>query len=130
MVLDVAQGLRLPTDEVKSCLTRQIGESVQEGDVIARCEGAFPRLVRAPLAGQLVECHQGNVVLTTEVMTTSIKAGMPGEVEKIIPEFGAVITTWGCLVQGFGGIIRWAQAFCMCLNHRPNAHCSYLILKL
>lgn len=103
MVLDVAQGLRLPTDEIKSCLTRQIGEGVQEGDVIARCEGAFPRLVRAPLAGQLVECHQGNVVLTTEVMTTSIKAGMPGEVEKIIPEFGAVITTWGCLVQGVWG---------------------------
>ena len=113
---DVAQGLRLSANEVRACLTRKIGDHVQADDVIASCEGTFPRVVRASVSGQLVECHQGKVVMTTEAISTDIKAGMPGAVEKIIPEFGAVIATWGCLIQGVWGNNRMATGVLQILD--------------
>jgi hypothetical protein len=130
MMLDVAKGLRLPPEEIRSCLTRQIGERVQEGDEIARCEGTFPRLVRAPAVGQLVECHQGNVVLTTDEMMTSLKAGMLGEVEKIMPEYGAIIVTWGCLVQGLWGNNRMGSGVLHVLESSTERPLGLLDLEL
>lgn len=118
--LDVAKGLRLPADEVRACLTRKVGEHVQADDVIASCEGTFPRVIRAPVPGQIVECHQGKVVMTTEVILTDVKAGMPGVVEKIIPELGAVIATWGCLIQGVWGNNRMATGVLQILESSPE----------
>ena len=118
--LDVAKGLRLPADEVRDCLTRKVGERVQADDVIGSCEGTFPRVVRSPVAGQLVECHQGKVVMTTEEIFTDIKAGMSGVVEKIIPEFGAVIVTWGCLIQGVWGNNQMGNGVLQVLESSPE----------
>jgi len=128
--LDVAQGLRLSADEVPACLTRKIGDLVQADDVIASCEGTFLRVIRSSVSGQLVECHQGKVVMTTEAISTDIKAGMPGVVEKIIPEFGAVIATWGCLIQGVWGNNRMATGVLQTLNSSPERPLQLLDLEL
>jgi hypothetical protein len=130
LILDLARGLRLPPEEIRSCLARQIGDRVQAGDEIARCEGTFPRLVRAPVAGQLVECHQGNLVLVTAEMMTSLKAGMPGMVEKIIPEYGAIIVTWGCLVQGLWGNNRVGSGVLQVLESSTERPLGILDLEL
>ena len=118
--LDLAKGLSLPVEDVRACLTRKIGEHVQVDDVVASCEGAFPRVVRSPVQGQLVECQNGKVVMTTVEIQRKIKAGMSGVVEKIIPELGAVILTWGCLIQGIWGNSRMGTGVLKIFESSPD----------
>lgn len=103
IILDIAKGLGIETEETGACLVRQIGESIQQDDIIAQCEGALPRLVRSPVEGRLVEYHQGKVVLAIGKSVVNIRAGMIGSITEVIPELGAVLTVTGSLLQGLWG---------------------------
>ena len=109
LMLDIARGLGLPPEEVKACLMREAGEELKEGDVIAQCEGAFPRLVRAPVEGILLECHQGRVALATGHSKVELHAGMIGEVEVVIAGYGATLSARGSLLQGIWGNGKMAE---------------------
>lgn len=103
LMLDVVRGLGISPSETAACLVRELGENLKQGDVIAQFEGAFPRLIRAPVEGTLMDCHQGRVVLATGVTYFRIQAGIIGVVEDLIPEYGAVLSTRGSLLQGVWG---------------------------
>jgi len=101
--LDLARGLALPEDEVGSCLVRKVGEDLEAGDIVAQIEGTFPRLVRTPVSGQLVDYHDGQAVLATGMNRIVLQAEMIGEVEEVIPEYGVVVHCLGSLIQGVWG---------------------------
>lgn len=103
LMLDIARGLGLPPEEVKTCLMREAGEELKEGDVIAQCEGAFPRLVRAPVEGVLLDIHKGEAALATGHSKIELHAGMIGEVEVVIAGYGATLSARGSLLQGMWG---------------------------
>jgi hypothetical protein len=103
LVLDLARGLSLSPADAETCMVRELGDEVEQGDVIAQFHGAFTRLVRATFAGKIVDVSQGKVVLATHSDAIEIKAGMIGSVESIIPEFGAVLVNQGALIQGVWG---------------------------
>jgi hypothetical protein len=102
-ILDIAKCLGIESEETGECLVRQIGETVQQDDIIAQCEGALPRLVRSPVEGKLVEYYQGKVVLATGQTVVNIRAGMIASIVEVIPELGAVLSVTGSLLQGLWG---------------------------
>lgn len=102
-MVDIAQGLGVDTADVKHCLARQPGEILMEGDVIAQVDGTFPRLVRSPVSGQFADFHRGQVVLETGREILQVQAGLIGTVDAVIPEYGAVLSTSGLLMQGMWG---------------------------
>jgi hypothetical protein len=102
-MVDIAGGLNVDVLDVKHFLVRQPGEMLYEDDVIARVEGAIPRLVRTPIAGQFAALHQGQAVLQVGYETIQVQAGIDGVVQTIIPEFGASLVTSGLLLQGVWG---------------------------
>lgn len=102
-LLDIADGLDVEVDDAHQFLVRQPGENLMEDDVVAHFEGTIPRLVRTPLPGRFVAYHQGHALLEIERDTIQVHAGMMGVVEAVIPEYGAIITTTGVLVQGVWG---------------------------
>lgn len=102
-LLDIAGGLDVEVEDAHQFLVRQPGENLMEDDVVAHFEGAIPRLVRTPLPGRFAAYHQGHALLEIERDTIQIHAGMKGIVEAVIPEYGAIITTNGVLVQGVWG---------------------------
>ncbi len=101
--LDLARGLSLPEDEVGSCLVRKVGEDLEAGDIVAQVEGTFPRLVRTPISGQIVDYHDGQAVLATGMNRIVLQAEMIGEVAEVIPEYGVVVHCLGSLIQGVWG---------------------------
>jgi len=103
LTLDIARGLGIPVSETAACMIREIGEDVTEGDVIAQCDSAFPRFVRAPVDGKLIECRDGKVVVATGETTVCVRAGMTGKVADLIPEIGVIISAQGRLIQGIWG---------------------------
>lgn len=103
VMVDIAQALGVDRLDVKRFLVRQLGEELKEDDVIAQVEARLPRLVRSPISAKLVDLHQGQAVLETGQDTIQVQAGLIGTVETIIPEFGAVLTANGVLIQGAWG---------------------------
>jgi len=103
LVIDLCDALGVPAGEVSSCLVREEGEIVQEGDILAQSEGAIERVVRAPSDGRIVDCTQGELILAVGEHLFRIQAGMVGVVDDVIPEMGAVIKVRGTLLQGYWG---------------------------
>lgn len=103
VVIDLCEALGVPLDEVSSCLVRDEGELVQEGDILAQSEGAIERVVRAPGDGIIVDFSQGDVILAMGEHNVQVKAGMVGVVDDVIPEIGVLIKARGTLQQGFWG---------------------------
>jgi len=101
--LDIARGLGVLPSEAASFMVRDLGEVVQQGDVIAQYDGSLPRLVRAPVGGKLLDWQNGQVILASGAKFEQVKAVMIGEASEIILNFGAVIRTQGCLIQGVWG---------------------------
>lgn len=103
-VVDLAQSLGLrDVARVRQALKRQVGESVQQGDVLAEVRGLFTRVVRAPADGSVVALAEGKLVLEEQSDKLRLRAGLPGIVTELIPTRGAVITSQGLLIQGVWG---------------------------
>jgi hypothetical protein len=102
-VFDLEHSLNLKPEDVESNLVRNYGETLQEGDIIAQNENALSRLVRAPVAGTLIKYRPGKVAIEAIQEVFQLKAGLTGEVIEVIPEFGAVLSATGYLLQGVWG---------------------------
>jgi hypothetical protein len=63
----------------------------------------FARLVRAPVAGEVVSVGGGQVMLRTGLRRVEVRAGFNGKVSEVLPEMGVVIETSGALIQGVWG---------------------------
>lgn len=108
--LFVASELGVPNNSISRYLTKPVGSSFAAGDVIARArpKGVRTVSVTAPAAGTLVSVDetQGTVVMNISTGQKSLRALVNGDVERVVPERGAVIRASGIRIfgiLGFGG---------------------------
>jgi len=99
-LLDISRSLNVSAEKADEFIQREAGDMVSKGDLIAGPAGITQRVVRAPSNGRIVLAGDGLVLLQVKSTPFEIKAGMPGTVTNLIPEQGAVIETYGALVQG------------------------------
>lgn len=105
----VAAELGVQPNSVQRHLTKPIGSSFKDGDVIARARpGLRSVTVVAPAAGKVVSVDeaQGTVAFAVSSGHTELRALVGGEVERVVPDHGAVIRASGSRVfgiLGFGG---------------------------
>lgn len=102
-MLDIARGLDIDPADVKHFLVRQPGDFLMEDDVIAQDDGTFSRVIRTPMAGRFIGVHQGQALLEVSQDTIQVQACMVGTVEAVVPEYGAMISSTGLLIQGVWG---------------------------
>lgn len=102
-LVEIANGLGVEMMATKDYLVREVGEYLFEGDMIAEISGTLPRLVRSPVTGRFTGLHQGKAVFEVGHRTIQVQAGLKGVVQSVIPEYGAVLATRGCLLQGVWG---------------------------
>jgi len=117
VMLDVACGLGISLNEVKACLVRNIGDDLEQGDIIAQFDGTLSRLVRTPIDGRLVDVTNGQAVIAAGESRVQVRAGMIGDVVEVILEFGAVLKNRGSLLQGVWGngkvgmgVLHWVES--------------------
>jgi hypothetical protein len=103
VMLDIAKGLGLSPEETTPCLMRDISENLEQGDVIAQYERTLTRLFRAPVGGKIINYQNGQLAFATGMAKINVKADMIGFVKEIIPEYGAVLSSHGSLIQGVWG---------------------------
>lgn len=107
--VNVADSLGVVPAEVPSLLLKQVGDTVSEGELIARTKGLFGLLraeCRAPVGGVVaaVSPHTGQLLIEGPPLPVQVKAYVSGVVAEVLPGRGAIIATGGTLIQGIFGI--------------------------
>jgi hypothetical protein len=108
-VFPVADEIGVEGWELPNCVFKKEGDTVEEGELLARSTvffGLFKREYHAELSGtiEVISNLTGKVVIRGKPVPINVKAYISGEVEEIVPGEGAVISTYGTYVQGILGI--------------------------
>lgn len=120
ILIDVTRTFGIPVKEADTLIQVKVGERVSEQTKIAVGGGMFPRTLRAGKPGRVVAAGGGQVLIETGETTLELKAGLPGTVAEIIPDYGAIIRTYGALIQGVWGNGRIDTGLMLSLAEGPD----------
>jgi hypothetical protein len=111
VTLFIAAELGVQADSVQRHLAKPVGSRFNAGEVIARARpGLRSVTVTAPAVGTVVSADnaQGTVQFSISSGHRELRALVTGEVERIVPDYGAVIRANGDRVFGIIGFGREA----------------------
>jgi hypothetical protein len=103
LLIDVARALGLRPEMAQSLIQIKAGDTISQGDVIARRPGLGLQTVHTPVNGRVILCGAGRVLLEIGDTSFDLRAGMPGVVTRLISERGVEIKFNGAVVQGVWG---------------------------
>lgn len=119
---DVARELGVPPAKVDKYLVKHDGEEVKRGEALAVRRGLFgltSQTVPSPASGQIILTTEGKILLAAYAKPIELRAGLPGLVNNIIPDYGVEIETTGALVEGVWGNGRDVFAVMRVLTAQP-----------
>ena len=107
--VNVANVLGLPPEDVKGCMLKQSGDSVEKDEPIALAKsffGLFKSTAKASITGTVenVSDVTGQVTLREAPIPVEVLAYVDGKVSEVIEGEGVTVETSGALIQGIFGI--------------------------
>lgn len=99
-LLDVAEVWGTPIADVLQLMVKQIGEIVEQGDVIARIGIVLKQECVSPVDGRIVDAHGSRILIEKIPQYLELKAFYPGQIARLLPGKGAVVEATGALIQG------------------------------
>ncbi|MCF6191583.1 MAG: hypothetical protein L3J76_00400 [Candidatus Hydrothermae bacterium] len=102
--------LAVPPEAVPAVLKKQVGDTVENGEVLAASKGLFGFLfkppVTSPVTGTVESISEvtGQVMLREPPIPVEILAYVNGRVARVISDEGVVMVTVGSFIQGIFGI--------------------------
>ncbi len=108
-LLNVANLLSVPPEEVAEHMLKSVGEAVSEDEIIATTKGLFGLFksqARSPIDGTIesVSDITGQVILREPPIPVEVKAYTDGTVTATLPNEGVTVETYGTYIQGIFGI--------------------------
>jgi len=104
--LNAARALGVGYTALPRFVLKHEGEGVKRNDLLAArggILGLFRKKVVSPVSGTLLAVTQGRILLEGEATTVELRAGVRGEIAKVMPNHGATIRTTGAMVYGAWG---------------------------
>lgn len=108
-LLNVANLLSVPPEEVAEHILKPVGEAVSEDEIIATTKGLFGLFksqALSPINGTIesVSDVTGQVILREPPIPVEVKAYTDGTVTEVLPDEGVTVETYGTYIQGIFGI--------------------------
>ena len=108
-LLNVANLLSIPAEEVIEYMLKPVGEAITKDEIIATTKGLFGLFksqARSPIEGTIesVSDITGQVILREPPIPVEVKAYMDGTVTEIVPNEGVTVETYGTYIQGIFGV--------------------------
>jgi len=108
-LLNVANLLSVPPEEVAEHILKPVGETVSEDEIIATTKGLFGLFksqALSPINGTIesVSDVTGQVILREPPIPVEVKAYTDGTVTEVLPDEGVTVETYGTYIQGIFGI--------------------------
>jgi len=90
-------------------MLKKVGDSVEDDEIIAQSNGLFGLFkseVRSPISGTIENISDvtGQVIVREPPTPVQTRGYIDGQVTEIIENEGAIIETWGTMIQGIFGI--------------------------
>ncbi|MCK4352859.1 hypothetical protein KAW65_05565 [candidate division WOR-3 bacterium] len=106
--INVADALRIKPKNIIRYMKKKVGDYVEKGGIIAEIPGLFLKGYKSPIYGEIksINTETGKVIVQRPHQKVDLKAGISGEVEKVIPNYGVVIKTDGYELNGIIGFGR------------------------
>ena len=107
--MNLANLLAVPPADVAECLLKQEGDSIEEGEPIARTKGLFgmmKKTIESKYTGtvETVSAVTGQVILRGAPIPVQVRAYVTGKVVEVLPEEGCVIEADCSYIQGIFGV--------------------------
>ena len=121
--VDVSKALGMPGDRAAKLVLKSVGDTVQDGDVLAESEprlGVSRRRCTAPVDGRVTALRGGWILIESSSSTFELPATMKGQVTDVIPGQGVIITAVGTLIQGAWGSGGDAEGVLKVAVDRPH----------
>ncbi len=108
-LLNVANLLSVPAEEVIEYMLKPVGETITKDEIIATTKGLFGLFksqARSPIDGTIeaVSDVTGQVILREPPIPVEVKAYTDGTVTEIVPNEGVTVETYGTYIQGIFGV--------------------------
>ena len=108
-LLNVANLLSVPAEEVIEYMLKPVGEAITKDEIIATTKGLFGLFksqARSPIDGTIesVSDITGQVILREPPIPVEVKAYTDGTVTEIVPNEGVTVETYGTYIQGIFGV--------------------------
>jgi len=108
-LINAAPKLGVSKEKLQEYVVREVGDELEEGEVIAQyfmIFGLIKRYVRAPFDCTLISVSQysGRILVRGKPKPIEVRAYIPGEVVEVIPREGVVIENEASYIQGIFGI--------------------------
>lgn len=108
-LVNVANLLSVPPEEIAEYMLKSVGEVVSEDEIIATTKGLFGLFksqARSPIDGTIeaVSDVTGQVILREPPIPVEVKAYTDGTVTETVPNEGVTVETYGTYIQGIFGI--------------------------
>ena len=108
-LLNVANLLSVPAEEVTEYMLKPVGEAITKDEIIATTKGLFGLFksqARSPIDGTIeaVSDVTGQVILREPPIPVEVKAYTDGTVTEIVPNEGVTVETYGTYIQGIFGV--------------------------
>lgn len=120
VLLDVARELNISAEAADKLIKCKMGEKLAQDAVIAEGNGLFPHDVRVPRNGRVAAVGGGQVLIEVGETNLELRAGYPGTVVELIPNYGAIIEAHGALVQGVWGNGRSETGLMLSVMEKPD----------
>ena len=107
--VNIANILGVSPGDIVSCMLKQPGDQVSEGDILAQSKGIFglfKSVAISPISGtiDLISDVTGQVLVREPPIPVQVNAYIDGRVVETIPQEGVVVETTGAFIQGIFGI--------------------------
>ena len=108
-LLNVANLLSVPPNEIAEHMLKPVGEPVSKDEIIATTKGLFGLFksqARSPIDGTIeaVSDVTGQVILREPPIPVEVKAYTDGTVTETVPTEGVTVETYGTYIQGIFGV--------------------------
>lgn len=108
-LLNVANLLSVPPEEISEYMLKQEGETVSHDEVIASTKGLFGLFksqASSPIDGTIesISGVTGQVILREPPIPVEVKAYTEGTITDTVPNEGVTVETYGTYIQGIFGV--------------------------
>ncbi|MFH0802937.1 MAG: hypothetical protein V2A78_11225 [bacterium] len=108
-LVNIANKLGVDPEEVPSRMLKEKGAAVQKGEELARSRGLFGLFsssVASPASGTIesISTLTGQVIIRLPSVPVEVLAYVDGVVERVLPDEGVVLRSFGAFIQGIFGI--------------------------
>jgi hypothetical protein len=120
---DLLQKLDVTLAEVQKYTRVQAGVIVEKNEIMAvrpTLLGMGKRDVKAPAKGTVVEVRDGKILFAATGPDLELKAGYPGVISSVNPEWGVMLEAPGALIQGAWGNGRQEYGLMKMLVNDPS----------